>query len=274
MRFRRLWLRLTLIGVFDSGVGGLTVLKALRDHLPAEPFVYLGDTARLPYGTKSGDTIVRYAVQAASLLAGEGIDLLVVACNTASAYALPALAAQFPHIPVIGVIEPGALAAATASRSGRIAILCTESTARAGAYQSAIAKARPDAVVTAIACPLLVGLAEEGWIEGDVPQAVAAHYLADVFADPATAPDTIVLGCTHFPLLRRAIEAACPADVTIIDSGVTTAQFVTTLLPALPHGQGVNLRFLATDGTDRFARVAQYFLGHAVESSAIELVNL
>ena len=166
------------IGVFDSGVGGLTVLAALRAELPHEQFVYLGDTARLPYGTKSAATVVRYALQAADALVARDVKALVVACNTASAAALPSMRERFGALPVIGVVEPGADAAVAATRSGGIAVIGTEATVRGGAYQRAIAQRRPDATVTVLACQLFVALAEEGWTQGEVARAIAQRYLA------------------------------------------------------------------------------------------------
>ena len=178
------------IGIFDSGVGGLTVLRALRERLPAKSLLYLGDTARLPYGTKSPETIARYAVQAAGLLVERGIKLLVVACNTASAHALDALRDAYPDIEVTGVIEPGAEAACAASASGRIAVIATESTAKAGAYQHAIHRIRNDAEVVTQACSVFVALAEEGWLDGPVAEAAAQRYLAPLFDGAAASGPT------------------------------------------------------------------------------------
>ena len=264
------------IGIFDSGIGGLTVLKALQLRLPAESFVYLGDMARLPYGTKTGETITRYAVQAAEALIDQNVKLLVVACNTASAHALKALQLRFPDTPVIGVIDPGAAAAAAASKSGRIAVIATESTARANAYRLAICKHRPDAEVTTIACGLLVALAEEGWLEGDIPHGIVKRYLEPVFAEDK-APDTLVLGCTHFPLLRGVIETMIGSAVTLIDSGAVTAEIVARLLQEkelAATATGRFTSFMATDGTERFARLATYFLGLVIAPDAIQLIDL
>ncbi len=267
------------IGVFDSGVGGLTVLRALRAALPAESYLYLGDTARLPYGTKSEHTVARYALQAADELVERGIKCLVVACNTASAAALPALQQRYPELPVIGVIEPGARAACAASRNGRIAVLATESTVRAGAYTRAIARVRPDAEVTAIACALFVALAEEGWTEGAVAKAAAERYLAPLRAGGAGASDALVLGCTHFPVLLPVIVAAAGARVRIVDSAATTAAEVSSLLAARallrPAAAGApSLRFLATDAVSRFAAVGGRFLGTPIEAADVELIDL
>lgn len=268
------------IGVFDSGMGGLTVLRALQAGLPRECFIYLGDTARLPYGTKSAETIVRYSSQAAAYLVGQGIKCLVVACNTASAAALEVLSAQYPDLPIVGVVEPGAVAGCHASLNGRIVVIATEGTVRGGAYQRAIARIRANAMVIARACPLFVPLAEEGWVEGPIVEAVARRYLDDLFAADQ-APDTLVLGCTHFPVLRQALAAVAGAGVTIVDSAETTAAAVARLLrerELLRTGSGLPspfaaTRFLATDGRERFARVAVYFLGRPIAPESVELID-
>jgi glutamate racemase len=271
------------IGVFDSGVGGLTVLRALVEALPARDFVYLGDTARLPYGTKSPETVVRYALNAAETLADCGIDCLVVACNTASAVALPALRERFEEFPVIGVLEPGADAACAATRTGHIAVIATESTVQGGAYTRAILQRHPESRVTAQACQLFVALAEEGWHEGAVAQAAAARYLEPIFASGAqscgaerrSAPDTLVLGCTHFPMLESAIREAVGPHVTIIDSAHPTAQVVRATLGEQGRGSAAGtLRFLATDGVERFARVGGRFLGREIRADEVELIAL
>jgi glutamate racemase len=268
------------IGVFDSGVGGLTVLRALVAALPREDFIYLGDTARLPYGTKSAASIRRYALQAAALLRERGVKCLVVACNTASAVALDALAAEFAPVPVLGVVEPGAAAACAATPSGRIAVVATESTVRGGAYQSAIRRCRPDAAVAARACPLFVALAEEGWTDGPVVEAVIHRYLDDLFSDTgATPPDTLVLGCTHFPVLAPAIRAVLGARVTIVDSAATTAAALVGVLDAAglrraASDQPGRVRLLATDSAERFARVGGTFLGQPLQAADVEVVDL
>ena len=268
------------IGVFDSGVGGLTVLRALRAALPAESFVYLGDTARLPYGTKSAHTVVRYALQAADLLVGRAIKCLVVACNTASAAALPAMRARYQGLPVIGVLEPGARAACAASASGRMAVLATESTVRGGAYQQAIANLRPDASVTAIACGLFVALAEEGWVDGPIAAQIARRYLEPLQAEKSNPVDTLVLGCTHFPVLKSVIAAAAGDRIQIVDSAATTAASVhaelkrRALLAADAAGAAEpQLRLLATDGVERFASVGARFLGAPLGADSVELVD-
>ena len=186
------------IGLFDSGVGGLTVLDAMRRLMPGEDYLFLGDTARVPYGAKSQKTIVRYSLQAAAKLIGQRIKLLVIACNTATAAALPALRETWPDMPIIGVIEPGSRAACEASPSGDIAVIATESTIRSGAYAEAILRRRPEAQVRSLACPLFVPLAEEGWFDGPIAEGVVSRYLEPLF-EKSPAPDCLVLGCTHYP---------------------------------------------------------------------------
>lgn len=264
------------IGVFDSGVGGLTVLKALQARMPAERFVYLGDTARLPYGTKSARTVQRYAVQAAGQLVTRGVKALVVACNTASAVALVALREAYQPLPVFGVVDPGAAAAGRVSRSGRIGVLATESTVRGGAYQHAILNLRRNARVFARACPMLVTLAEDGWIDGDVPERIVSSYLG-AFLHGGESIDTLLLGCTHFPILRDVLARVAGAGVTLVDSAETTAQHVAT---AIERSAGAALEphaarlLLATDDRHRFARVGRYFLGEALAAEDIELIDL
>lgn len=267
------------IGVFDSGVGGLTVLRALRAELPAEDFIYLGDTARLPYGTKSRQTVVRYALQAASAIVDRGIKCLVVACNTASAAALPAMRDRFAGLSIVGVIEPGAQSACSATRNRRIAVIATEGTVRGGAYQEAIARREGTAVVTATPCQLFVALAEEGWTSGDAALTVAHRYLDPLFASrSAFTPDTLVLGCTHFPMLTDVIRTVVGPDVAIVDSAATTARATVHALEAAglrrsgrPAG---TTELLATDGPERFARVGGRFLGDPLSTEQITLVDL
>jgi glutamate racemase len=253
------------------------VLRALAAALPGEQFLYLGDTARLPYGTKSAATVVRYALQAADALAARDVKCLVVACNTAAAAALAAIRERYQGLPVIGVIEPGAAAACAASVSGRIAVLATEGTVRGGAYQQAIARLRPAALVTALACPLFVALAEEGWVDGAVVEATVARYLAPLAGAAAGAPDTLVLGCTHFPVLRAAIAAGVGPGVTLVDSAQTTARVTAAQLQALglrSPGPQTRWAFLATDGVERFARVGGTFLGRAIGADEVTLIDL
>jgi glutamate racemase len=271
------------IGVFDSGVGGLSVLAALCAELPHEQFIYLGDTARLPYGTKSAETVARYALQVTGALIALNVKALIVACNTASAMALPAIRSRFSEVPVIGVIEPGAEAAVRASRNGRIAVIGTEATVRDGAYQRAITQRRPEALVSAVACQLLVALAEEGWSDGVVARAAAAQYLLPLFRSNSqrlSRPDTLVLGCTHFPMLRTVIGETVGPLVEIVDSAATTARAARellrdkALLRAAGNGQAAPIRLLATDGAARFAAVGSQFLGRAIAPSDVEVIDI
>ncbi len=265
------------IGVFDSGVGGLTVLRALRQRLPQEQFIYLGDTARLPYGTKSSDSVLRYSIQAAEFLVNQGIKYLVIACNTASSVAVEPLRERFAPMPVIGVIEPGSIAGCAASKSGHIAVLATEGTVRGGAYQRAIARLEPKARVVAQACSLFVALAEEGWTEGAIAEAIAHRYVDDLFRNDPTI-DTLLLGCTHFPVLASALRAVVGSAITIVDSAETTARAVQAELTdrGLLRADGPALRPIlqATDGPDRFARVGSRFLGESFDPSQVELVDI
>jgi glutamate racemase len=269
------------IGVFDSGVGGLTVLAALCAQMPQEQFIYLGDTARLPYGTKSAHTVERYALQVADALVALRVKALVVACNTASATALPAIRQRHAQLPLIGVVEPGADAACAVSRSGRIAVMATEGTVRGGAYQRAILTRRADAIVSAVACQLLVALAEEGWTEGTVAREATRTYLGALFHGPqASRPDTLVLGCTHFPMLRSVIGQAVGPAVEIVDSALTTARATQQmlqqqgLLQESQESYGLPLRLLATDGAARFAAIGSRFLGRPIAASDVELMDI
>jgi glutamate racemase len=266
------------IGVFDSGIGGLTVLKALMERLPDESFLYLGDTARLPYGTKTAATVERYALQAVQELVRRGVKAVVIACNTASSAALPALSAAHPELPVAGVIEPGAAAAVAATTNGRIAVLATEGTVRGGAYQREILKRLPTAEVVAVPTTLFVALAEEGWVQGEVAQGVARRYLAPLFESGAQRPDTLVLGCTHFPPLADAIRAVVGPQVQVVDSAFTSAGVLARLLEARALRTGAagsrTVRFLVTDGEERFARVGPVFLGQQIEQAAVARVDL
>lgn len=272
------------IGVFDSGVGGLTVLSALRAALPHEDFVYLGDTARLPYGTKGADTVTRYALGAAKLLVDRGVKLLVIACNTASAVALPALAKAFAPLKVVGVIEAGAQAAVEATPNGSILVTATAGTVRGQAYQRAIAKRAPHLFVRAVACPVFVSLAEEGWGETDIARLSAKRYLAPCLGKSQVAEPvkTLVLGCTHFPLLRTSIEAALqelhPAPVTVVDSARTTASQVLAQLKrqgiCSPGQRPGEVQYLATDDVERFCSAAEPFLDQALAIGDVRWVDL
>lgn len=248
------------IGIFDSGVGGLTVQRAVLEAVPAADTVYLGDTARVPYGTKSAETVTQYSLRNARFLARHEIDLLVVACNTASAVALPALRAEL-SVPVIGVVEPGARVAARSSRSGRIGVIGTQGTIASCAYQAAIRRERHDAVVVARACPLFVPLAEEGWTDpaDEVVRGIVRRYLARVREEDI---DTLVLGCTHYPLLEEAIAAELPG-VVLVDSARAVAAEVKGRF-ADPGPASAEHRFFVTDAPEKFLAVAGRFLGRPV----------
>jgi glutamate racemase len=268
------------IGVFDSGLGGLTVVRAIAAALPHEQLVYLGDTARVPYGTRSAHTVIRYARSCGAMLAADGIKMLVVACNTVSAVALDMLRVEL-DMPVLGVIEPGARAAVRASTSGRIGVIATAGTVASGAYPLALASCEPRTEVKQMAAPLLVPLAEEGWIEGEVPRLVVRRYLEPLL-EPAAAIDTLVLGCTHYPLLSEVIaseaRAIAGAPIAVVDSGVAAAGELGEMLEARGltrerTGEG-GLRLKVTDRPGRFAEVAARFLGRDVEGLAVEQVDL
>ena len=264
------------IGVFDSGVGGLTVLKALRNRMPNQDFIYLGDTARLPYGTKSLETVRRYAIQATKQLVQRQVKLIVVACNTASAVALSTIRDTFAPLRVFGVVDPGARAACRISRNGRIAVIATDSTVRGGAYQKAILNYRSDARIVARACPLLVTLAEEGWLYNPARDAIVHAYVHSWLSTDMHA-DTLLLGCTHFPLLTPAFEKLTAKGISLVDSAETTAAEVSDALGIVAEnkvkGKG-SVVYLATDDRLRFAIVGRNFLGEAIAESSVELVDL
>jgi glutamate racemase len=268
------------IGIFDSGVGGLTVYRALHERLPDEHFVYLGDTARVPYGTKSLSTVERYAIENARFLEAHGIKLLVVACNTASALALPAIRGAV-SVPVVGVIEPGARAAVEVATEKKIGVIATEATVQSGAYARAISEINPGIDVIERSCPLFVPLAEEGWAETDVARAVAEQYLHDLRRKDVGA---LVLGCTHYPILRDLISDVVGTEIPLIDSGEAAASEVRALLQASgllsPQRDRDTERhlcddldhFYVTDAAERFAKVAERFLGTA--PSVLEAVEV
>ena len=252
------------IGVFDSGLGGLTVAHAIMRQLPSESLIYFGDTARVPYGPKSPDTVRRYSREISAFLIEQGVKAIVVACNTATAHALPALRDEL-KVPVIGVVEPGARAAVRATRTGHIGVIGTAGTIRSQAYVRAIHAENPDVRVTALACPLFVPLVEEGWTSHDATRLVAEEYLAPFVKD---AIDTLVLGCTHHPLLKPLIGEIVGRSVRLIDSAEETAADARRMLAAnaLSAGDGEGeYRFIASDDPQQFLTLGRRFLGSAIE---------
>lgn len=248
------------IGVFDSGIGGLTVMAALMRQIPEKSIIYLGDNARVPYGTKSAETIVRYSLECAHFLVERGISTLVVACNTASAYALPALSREF-SIPVIGVIEPGAQAAINKSSNRCIGVIGTNGTISSNAYGQALKRLCPSARIVSTACPLFVPLVEEGWCEGPVVDAIAQKYLGTMNVEGI---DTLILGCTHYPLLHKSISHCMGSNVSLIDSAEATANMLKVKLqenqPSKSKKAAEHIIYV-TDMPSRFEQVAGRFLG-------------
>jgi glutamate racemase len=251
------------IGIFDSGVGGLTVLKAVMEVLPQENTIYLGDTARVPYGIRSPETVTRYSFENTQFLLSQEIKMLVVACNTASAISLEAVKREFP-LPVLGVLEPGARAAVAATRTGRIGVIGTEATIGSGAYEKAVRSVNAGIEVFTQACPLFVPLVEEGWTDNDVAELAARRYLD---ALRASSIDTLVLGCTHYPLLKKVISRVMGDGITLIDSATETAREVAEVLEKLnwlrPDRGAVIRRYYVTDSPSRFERVGKLFLQEA-----------
>src|SRR5512140_2658212 len=245
------------IGIFDSGIGGLTVLKEICKKLPNESTVYLGDTARVPYGIRSPETVTRYSFENTQFLLSQEIKMLVVACNTASAVSLDAVKKEYP-LPVVGVLEPGARAAVAATKARKIGVIGTEATINSGAYAKEIKRLSPDIEVHSLACPLFVSLAEEGWTDNDVAALVAGKYLAPL---RDTGIDTLVLGCTHYPLLKNVISRAVGSEIVLIDSATETAKEVADVLEKLKwlgNGRGEGLRkFYVTDSPLRFETIGK-----------------
>ena len=257
------------IGIFDSGIGGLTVVRALRKLLPGEDLVYLGDTGRYPYGTKSADVVRRYSFENTEFLIDKGIKLLVVACNTSTAMAIDALQARY-DVPVVGVIEPGAAAAARQTRNRKIGVIATEGTIRSGEYTRALRRVRPDLEIYTRACPLFVPLAEEGWVDNEVAKLAAQSYLGSL---AQSGIDTLILGCTHYPLLRNVIRETVGRGVRLIDSGVVTAAVVQRVLrerDLLRPARSGSGSYFVTDAPERFMKVGARFLGTPVDAVQIE----
>ena len=261
------------IGVFDSGIGGLTVVRALVARLPKESIIYVGDTARMPYGPKSPDTVRRYSKEIASFLVGEGVKAVVVACNTATAHALPVLQETLP-VPVVGVIDPGARAAMRATKGGPIGVIGTVGTIASGAYERAIAEINPEITVMSAPCPLFVPLVEEGWLDTKATKQIVKTYLKPL---AATGIDTLILGCTHYPLLSERI-AKRMEGVTLIDSGAEAAIEVSMVLQKAkieaPVTASPTYRFIATDAPEQFLRSARGFLGPAHTIKRVETLNV
>jgi glutamate racemase len=252
------------IGVFDSGIGGLTVVKALVEELPHESIVYFGDTARVPYGTKSKSTIVKFSLENVEFLLRFGVKCIVIACNTSSSWALPTLRKYF-KVPIVGVIRPGALAAARQTRNKRVGVIGTTATIRSGAYESAIQRIDPTIKVFSQSCPLFVPLVEEGWLNGSLARLVAARYLEPLKRQRI---DTLILGCTHYPLLAETIQQVLGPGTTLVDSARQTAAEVRGVLTgadALRNGGSrPRHRCFVTDEPTHFGRIGHQFLGQVI----------
>lgn len=263
------------IGVFDSGIGGLTVLHEIAQLLPNEDTIYIGDTARVPYGIKSKETVTRYASELSSILIEKGVKIIVVACNTATAYALEHLQSTLP-VPVIGVIEPGAKKAVSTTKTKQIGVIGTDATINSDAYLSAIQSIDNSIEVTSQACPLFVPLAEEGWTDNQIAAEVSKEYLSSYLEDKTEKVDTLVLGCTHYPLLKNTISNIMGSGVTLIDSTIATAEEVSSVLSdnnLLNDKSGSSTyNFLATDSIERFKSIGGNFFGDKL--SKVELLNI
>ncbi len=258
------------IGIFDSGVGGLTVMREVMEQLPEEHIVYLGDTARVPYGVRSPETVLKYSLENAQFLMSMGVKIIVIACNTSSAVSLSALREKFP-IPVVGVVEPGARAAVKMTRIKRVAVIGTETTIKSGSYEKAINSIDAAIEVSGVACPLFVPLIEEGWLEGEVVNLTVEKYLSPLRSDSV---DTLVLGCTHYPMIKEVIQDL--VHIPLIDSAVETAREVKEVLyhKGLLHaGQGPAVKkFFVTDSPEKFIHIGERFLNHTI--SNISKINL
>ncbi|MCX8063979.1 MAG: glutamate racemase [Candidatus Hydrogenedentes bacterium] len=261
------------IGVFDSGVGGLTVLKDLLKKLPNESFYYLGDTARVPYGTRSKETVIKYARSCVKFLLSKDVKILVIACHTASSYAIPVLKSEI-ELPIIGVVEPGARSAVRKTKNNRIGIIGTEGTIRSGSYQTHIKILNPDVEVFSRSCPLFVPLVEEGWVEGQVPYLIAQEYLHSLILNKI---DVLLLGCTHYPLLIPTISKLT-TSIEIVDSSKETAEEVYNVLKSKnlirENIDTINqsVRYYVTDNPEKFVEVGQRILGSPIEN--VEWIDL
>ncbi|MFO7896318.1 MAG: glutamate racemase [Candidatus Cloacimonadales bacterium] len=245
------------IGIFDSGVGGLTVFRAIREMFPDEDLIYFGDTARVPYGPKSRHTVIEYSIQNARFLLQQGAKIIVIACNTSASVALQTLAQTLP-VPVIGVIEPGAIAAVEASQNGKIGVIGTEGTIQSQAYPEAINRLAAQSETFSQACPLFVSLAEEGWENHQVSKIIAEEYLQPLIAKEI---DTLVLGCTHYPILKQTIQSVLGSQVRLVDSAQAISQQLCKIFPASASAEPGTDRFYVSDNKEKFAQIAAKILG-------------
>jgi glutamate racemase len=262
------------IGVFDSGIGGLTVLKALVERFPAESYVYIGDTARLPYGTKSPETVIRYSRNLTHAVLQHNVKAVVVACNTASTHALEEVKAVAAPIPVIGMIEPAAKAALAVTKNNRIGIIATSGTVRSGAYTRQLQELRPEVEVFSQPCQMLVALAEEGWSSGDITESVIRRYLDPLFQQSSTPPDTLILGCTHFPVFEPLLREILGEEITLINSGKAAAESLATYIPVSTETGSGALQFFATDDPHRFADNAAKFFDHRLSYQDVQIIDV
>ncbi|OGT30622.1 MAG: glutamate racemase [Gammaproteobacteria bacterium RIFCSPHIGHO2_12_FULL_35_23] len=264
------------IGIFDSGMGGLTVLNELVKELPNESFIYLGDTARLPYGTKSQQTVLHYAIQMTNLLIQQNIKLLVIACNTATTAALPQLKLLFPDIPILGVIEPGAHLAAATTKNNKVAVLATETTINSGVYQNTLQHLNPIIQVITQSCGLFVALAEEGSVDDELAYVAVNKYLIPI-KQVLEDCDCLILGCTHFPVLIKPIQQALHNNITIINSAQATAKKIATVLQEVNlenSADNQQIKFLVTDLPERFARIGEIFFKRTILPSTVSLIDV
>ena len=257
------------IGVFDSGMGGLTVLAALREKFPHESYVYIGDTARLPYGTKSPETIIRYSQAVTRAILKHGVKAIVVACNTASTHALSAVKEMAGEVPVLGMIEPAAHAAIKATQNNHIGVIGTFGTVKSDVYARTIKQIKPDMRVSSQACQMMVSLAEEGWADTKIAEDTVRKYITGMFESDA--PDTLILGCTHFPVFEKVLREILGKDVTLINSGKAAADEISF---EVNEGGNASCRFLATDDPARFAENAAKFFSRKISENDVELIDI
>lgn len=264
------------IAVFDSGIGGLTVLKALKKYFPNESYIYVGDTARLPYGTKSKETVIKYSEAITRCVLKHDPKALVVACNTASTYALDAVQTLAKNIPVIGMVKPAAQAAVKITRNNHIALIATQGTISSGAYKKEIRNLNQDMTLSEAPCQMLVALAEEGWNDRSdaITREIIKRYLDPLF-NKADAPDTLILGCTHFPVFSETIGEFLGSEVALINTGEEAAQKLTSILETQTSNSAhASTRFMATDAPEKFAQNAAKFFDHRLNDSEVELIDL